>query len=91
MPFMSPALFDVLVKVYFNSMSGKGMKDPVRFIRKVNGETLCGVATALWIALKALETGVRDIKVNAHTLSADSKLKTTRVLPPTSDVLLTLI
>ena len=68
---MGPTLADVLVKVYFNTNSGKGIKNPKRFIQQINGTILCGVAAYLWVILKTLESGIQDPKINAQTLNAE--------------------
>ena len=69
---MSPAIWETLRQAYFNSAIGIGVRNPA-FREKVNGVLICHAATHLWAALKRLETGVLNRRVNMKSLTAEGE------------------
>src|SRR5436190_23951911 len=64
--FWAPQITEVLKHMYYNSVTGIGVKDS-DFRCRVSSTTLTLASVHLWIGLKRLETGHEDQKVTLKT------------------------
>ena len=67
--FWAPQITEVLKHVYYNSVTGIGIKDS-DFRCRVSSTTLTLASVHLWIGFKRLETGYEDQKVTLKILNS---------------------